>query len=168
MHELNRAAGMFANHLLRGRGARRSSGGNDQRSHCQDAGDQIGIPMTPISFAPPPYSEPPPYGEVVLAANADVPFTEEDVERAARHLGHIRQLQRERFPEREGRWVDDTDEQESRRFYGWVRLYRRYYMQWKQRYAYPCLTVCAVVLLLGIVVFAIVKYFVYDGLYVVR
>lgn len=163
MADLNRAAGMFAAHLLRGRGARRSSGGNDQRSRGQDTGDDGGIPMAPIGFMPPSLPTPPPYSEVVLDVNAEVPFTEEDVARAARHLGHIRQLQRERHPEIEGRWIEDIDEQASRRFSGWDRLYRRYYMQWKQRCVYLCLLVFGIILLLGVFVFVAVMHFLYHG-----
>lgn len=159
MAEFNRASGMFATHL-RGRGARRFSGGNDQRSRDQGNEDERGIPMAPRGYMPPPRSPPPPYQEVVLAVNAEAPFTEDAL--AARNLGHIRQLQRELCPEIEGRSIEDMDEQASRRHSGWDRWYRRHHMQWKKRYS--CLWVFALVLTMGLLVVLIVMLFLSVGL----
>ncbi|XP_065284681.1 uncharacterized protein [Dermacentor albipictus] len=135
MAEVNITSGMLAAHLLRGRGARRSGGGNDQRSRGQDPEDERGIPMASRGYVPPPGTPPPPYHEVLLAVPTEEPFSDDELALAARHiLGYIRQLQQKQFPEREGRWIDDADEQAARRHYGWDRWFRRSFMQWKQHY----------------------------------
>ncbi|KAL1476537.1 hypothetical protein MTO96_036428 [Rhipicephalus appendiculatus] len=128
MAELSQAVGRFATNFLRGRSARRSRGGTDQRSPGRDIGGVRGNPVAPMNFwrrrplpqfapvnsIPRPLSAPPPYQESDVYVNSEPPFSEDDVERAARHLGHIRRSNPEHFPELERIQFEDIDEQTSR------------------------------------------------------